>query len=129
MTPVNKGNFKECEYCEYKTDEDVKYPCLKSHTDVREAMTGLGCGLLQLAEDEATDHDEDIENLSYRFYLFSKLYDEVLAHDAELEYDILFPKVVQHYRDYLESQYNDHNMSEYECIMDFLENWSKDGQE
>ncbi len=37
MTPTHKGNYIQCDTCIYKPNEDVKYPCMYSHKDVREA--------------------------------------------------------------------------------------------
>lgn len=122
VTPTNKGNYPECENCEYKLDVEMSYPCAKSHTEIRDNMTDEGCGLEDCCLCEAEGNEQETEELSYRFFLFAHLYDCVLKEDAKLEYDLLFPKVVAHYYKYLESSYNDHNMSEYECIIDFLEN-------
>jgi len=38
MTPTRKGNYKECEGCVFFIkDKSIKYPCSKSHKEVRRA--------------------------------------------------------------------------------------------
>jgi hypothetical protein len=56
MTPTRKGLYKECINCKFKLNYG-KYPCSKSHKEVRQNSNGIGiqkeidfefCGLLNL---------------------------------------------------------------------------------
>jgi hypothetical protein len=60
--------------------------------------------------------------MSYGFFLFTKLYDNFFCEDDDLEYDLLFDKLVGIYRDYQLSTYNDNNQDEYSCITYYFKN-------
>jgi hypothetical protein len=61
---------------------------------------------------------------NYSFFLFSRLYG--LYYDTDtLPYDELFGEVVVMYENYENSAYNDSNKPEYECMIDYLYNTSK----
>jgi hypothetical protein len=56
----------------------------------------------------------------YSFFLFIKLYDAVYGVSEE-EYDTLYGKVKSAYLDYDDSEFNDPNKPEYECMVNYLE--------
>lgn len=37
MAPTRKGTYEQCSSCKFKTQEKIKYPCSKSHKEVRRA--------------------------------------------------------------------------------------------
>jgi hypothetical protein len=55
---------------------------------------------------------------NYSFYLFSKLFDQY--HTIEAPYDRLFEEIQGAYMLFLESEFNDGNKPEYECMLDYL---------
>jgi len=55
---------------------------------------------------------------NYSFYLFSKLFDQY--HTIEAPYDRLFEEVQGAYILFIQSEFNDSNKPEYECICDYL---------
>lgn len=60
---------------------------------------------------------------NYSFFLFSKLHE--FYHESDTPYDELFGEVVAMYEDYENSAYNDSNKPEYECMVNYLSNTSK----
>ncbi len=54
----------------------------------------------------------------YSFFLFTNLYNVVVK--SELEYDKLYQIVCDEYGKYCDSEYNDENENEYECILEYL---------
>jgi len=67
--------------------------------------------------------------MNYNLYLFSclvKLYDKEFN---ELEYDIQFNKLPTMYADFENSDFNNANKSEYDCIIDYLQNKHKDNND
>lgn len=54
----------------------------------------------------------------YSFYLFTKLYDVIIG--TQIEYDILFELLVDLHKEYEMSHFNDGRLSEYDCIVNFL---------
>ena len=62
---------------------------------------------------------------SYSFFLFSKLYQIIVKVD-DYAYDILFDDILSWYKQYDTSIYNDGNKPEYECIVEYIENYKKE---
>lgn len=58
--------------------------------------------------------------MNYSFYLFTKLFNTVI--NIEYEYDLMFNDLSEWFNKYESSIYNDENKTEYECILDFLNN-------
>lgn len=58
--------------------------------------------------------------MTYSFYLFCKLRDIMLPN--ELPYDITFDNDIELYNIFLNSKFNNENVGEYECIVNFLQN-------
>lgn len=59
--------------------------------------------------------------MNYNVYLFScllKIYDKEFN---ELEYDLQFQRVPKLYEDFFESDFNNENKSEYDCMIEYLE--------
>jgi hypothetical protein len=57
----------------------------------------------------------------YQLYLFSQLFHETLKDCIEdTPYDLLFSIIVNELEKFEESDYNDENQSEYDCMMDYL---------
>lgn len=67
--------------------------------------------------------------MTYSEFLFSQLfYGFIETNDTEyeqLEYDIIFPIIVEHYKKYISSIYNDDNKGEYACMLDYIYNTIK----
>ena len=59
----------------------------------------------------------------YSFFLFTNLYNVVIKPTEE--YDVLYHKVCDEYGKYCDSEYNDENKSEYECIENYLQSIKK----
>ena len=53
------------------------------------------------------------------FYLLLNEYEQKIG-DLKLEYDLSYPVLVETLRDYLESDYNDPDFSEYDCMATYL---------
>lgn len=60
----------------------------------------------------------DRPSCTYSFFLFSKLFDVVIPN--EHEYDLLYADVCTHYGKYCDSEYNNPNKPEYECMLQYL---------
>lgn len=54
----------------------------------------------------------------YSFFLFSQLYNVVIKPDYE--YDLLYGDVCREFGKYCNSEFNDDNEPEYECIVNYL---------
>lgn len=54
----------------------------------------------------------------YSFFLFTMLYKVVIK--PESEYDVLYHEICDEYGKYCDSEYNDEDESEYECILEYL---------
>ena len=66
-----------------------------------------------------------MNTIDYQMYLYSnllKLYDKNFA---ELEYDLQFELIPTLYKTFAESNYNNPDRGEYDCITDFLTNQYK----
>jgi hypothetical protein len=65
--------------------------------------------------------------MNYEDFLFSQLFmnyvdnNDTIYNDT-MEYDLIFPKIMQHQKEYKASTYFSMNKSEYECILDYLTN-------
>lgn len=57
---------------------------------------------------------------NYSFFLFCKLFDHF--HTTDTPYDELYGEVVAMYEDYQNSEYDDGNKPEYECMVNYLSN-------
>lgn len=57
----------------------------------------------------------------YQLYLFSQLFHETLKDCIEdTPYDLLFPIIVNELKKFEESDYNDENQSECDCMVGYL---------
>ena len=62
----------------------------------------------------------------YQFLIFSQIFYLLLSEaeqrvgDLKLEYDISYPVLVETLKDYLGSDYNDTEYSEYDCMATYL---------
>lgn len=56
--------------------------------------------------------------MTYSFYLFCRLREVILP--SELEYDLQFESDIELYNQYFVSQYNDENIGEYQCIVNYI---------
>ena len=61
--------------------------------------------------------------MNYQFFLFTQLYNEVIG--IQYEYDILFGDIKNLYYEYLISDFNDDELPEYECMVNFLKHNEK----
>lgn len=52
------------------------------------------------------------------FFYFSKIYDEVINIQYELDY--MYEDLLHHYSHYAKSKWNDPRRSEYECIVEYM---------
>jgi len=59
----------------------------------------------------------------YSFFLLVMLYNEIIKPTEE--YDILYHKICDEYGKYCDSDYNDPDQPEYECIVNYLQSISK----
>ena len=64
--------------------------------------------------------------MNYEDFLFSQLFMNHIENNEteyqELEYDLIFPEVLNHQNLFLKSNYNVEVRSEYDCIVDYLLN-------
>ena len=58
--------------------------------------------------------------MGYSFFLFSKLHDAILGVSDE-PYDIQYEELYVTYNRYNASPYNDQNIGEYECMVNYLQ--------
>lgn len=61
-----------------------------------------------------------MEQYSYSFFLFSKLFD--VFHSTDMPYDELYGEVLTMFQDYVHSEFNDEFKPEYECMVEYLSN-------
>jgi len=61
-----------------------------------------------------------MEQYSYSFFLFSKLFD--FFHSTDMPYDELYGEVLTMFQDYVHSEFNDEFKPEYECMVEYLSN-------
>lgn len=57
--------------------------------------------------------------MGYSFFLFTKLHDVIIGKSSET-YDIQYEGLYIEYNRYIASRYNDMNVGEYECMLDYL---------
>ena len=62
--------------------------------------------------------------LDYSLFLFTKLWEAVMGRSDE-PYDVLFEKISKVFSEYLSSPYNSNNRGEYECMMEFLDDYKE----
>ncbi len=64
--------------------------------------------------------------MTYEDFLFSQLFMNHIENNEteyqELEYDLIFPEVLEHQKLFLKSNFNVDVRSEYDCIVDYLLN-------
>jgi len=64
--------------------------------------------------------------MNYEDFLFSRLFMNHVENNEtqyqELEYDLIFPEILEHQSLFLKSNYNVDVRSEYDCIVDYLLN-------
>lgn len=64
--------------------------------------------------------------MTYEDFLFSQLFmNHIENHETEykeLEYDLIFPEVLKHQKQFLKSNFNVDDRSEYDCILNYLLN-------
>lgn len=58
--------------------------------------------------------------MNYNQYLFASLLKELDKEFSELEYDIQFDVAIAEYEEFENSDYNDVERPEYECIVEYL---------
>ena len=60
----------------------------------------------------------------YQFLIFSQIFYAILnrveGEDLKLEYDLSYPILVETLKDYLGSDYNDPECSEYDCMVNYV---------
>jgi hypothetical protein len=60
----------------------------------------------------------------YQFLIFSQIFYAILnrveGEDLKLEYDLSYPVLVETLKDYLGSDYNDPECSEYDCMVNYV---------
>lgn len=61
--------------------------------------------------------------MNYPFFLFTQLYNEVIG--IQYEYDMLFGDLQNLYSEYESSEFNDEELPEYECMVNFLKHNEK----
>ena len=74
-------------------------------------------------DDMLTQMESNMNEANYSFFLFSKLWDIEYDQNGDdgMEYDIAYPLVLADYKMFIDSDWNDDNRSEYECVVEFLE--------
>jgi hypothetical protein len=64
--------------------------------------------------------------MNYEDFLFSQLFMNHIENNEteyqDLEYDLIFPEVLNHQKIFLKSNFNVDVRSEYDCIVDYLMN-------
>jgi len=64
--------------------------------------------------------------MNYSQFLFSQLFMNHVEHNEidgiPLEYDLIFPIMLEHRKVFLSSEYNTDEQGEYECIVNYLDN-------
>lgn len=60
--------------------------------------------------------------MEYGAYLIAVLLIEKDVFFKELEHDLQFEKAIKLHNDFINSKFNDENISEYDCILKFLKN-------
>ena len=62
--------------------------------------------------------------MNYSQFLFSQLFINFCEHEDtkvnELEYDLVYPVILEHLDLFLKSKFNIDTKSEYDCILDYL---------
>ena len=64
--------------------------------------------------------------INYNEFLFYTLLQEIKNDNhplTKLEYDLCFSLIHKYYNDFLESNYNDDNLSEYDAIINYINNY------
>ena len=68
--------------------------------------------------------------MNYSQFLFSQLFmnhvENLETEYQELEYDLIFPIMLEHRKEFLHSEYNSDKQGEYECIVNYLTNEIKE---
>ena len=64
--------------------------------------------------------------MNYSQFLFSQLFMNHVEHNEidgiPLEFDLIFPIMLEHRKVFLSSEYNTDEQGEYECIVNYLDN-------
>lgn len=67
--------------------------------------------------------------MNYQDFLFSQLFMNYIENNKteyqELEYDLIYPEVLKHKELYINSNFNTDMLSEYDCIINYLQNTIK----
>ena len=64
--------------------------------------------------------------INYNEFLFYTLLQEIKNDNhplTNLEYDLCFSLIHKYYNDFLKSNYNDDNLSEYDAIINYIKNY------
>ena len=67
-----------------------------------------------------------ITSINYNEFLFYNLIQLFSNNNhplVNLEFDLAFNTINKYYNDFITSNYNDENISEYDCIIDYLNNY------
>ena len=64
--------------------------------------------------------------MDYSFYLFTRLYVDICGTKRYMPYDLEYEFMTTLYNDYKESEYDDPNQGEYECMLNFINNLTND---
>lgn len=62
----------------------------------------------------------NLNEIPYGFYLFSRLSVAMKLVDKELEYDLAFETTLSFYKEFVDSEFNDLEYPEYDCIVEFI---------
>lgn len=64
--------------------------------------------------------------MHYSEFLFSQLFTDYVTHTntsyEEYEYDLIYGEVVRHFQAFMVSKYNTDAISEYDCMIKYLNN-------
>lgn len=60
------------------------------------------------------------ESFPYGFYLFGRLAIDMGLISKTLEYDIAYETTLSLYLQFVDSEFNDFELSEYDCIIDYI---------
>lgn len=105
--------------------EDVEKLYTRKFTWVAEDFDVLLANLEDAKEHLTENYFRRPKNtIEYSAFLFSQLF--MLRQEfANMEYDLAFPIMLRHMHIFEQSKYNDENKSEYDCIIDYLNNIDK----
>ena len=103
--------------------EEIRWAFLDGNLD--EVLRIISTGTRVVSSIKIRGGEEENKNEGYSFYLFSMLWNDMFK---DIEYDISYPLVQKDFAEFGLSRFNTSDISEYECILDFLHDKQRTGE-